>query len=81
MPVLFLHGQYDATCETIRSRMAEPMRRDCERLTELVVPSGHWMAQEQPTLVNAGIAVLLVRNTRVLPELGSLKRMRRKCSG
>jgi pimeloyl-ACP methyl ester carboxylesterase len=56
MPVLFLHGAYDTTCETIRSRLAEPMRRDCSDLTEAVVRSGHWMAQEQPVAVNAALA-------------------------
>jgi pimeloyl-ACP methyl ester carboxylesterase len=56
MPVLFLHGAYDTTCETIRSRLAEPMRRDCSDLTEVVVRSGHWMAQEQPVAVNAALA-------------------------
>jgi len=56
MPVLFLHGAYDVTCETMRSRLAEPMRRDCADLTEGVVRSGHWMAQEQPVAVNAALA-------------------------
>lgn len=56
MPVLFLHGAYDTTCETIRSKLAEPMRRDCSDLTEVVVRSGHWMAQEQPVSVNAALA-------------------------
>ena len=32
------------------------MRRDCADLTEIVVPTGHWMAQERPELVNAGLA-------------------------
>jgi hypothetical protein len=32
------------------------MRADCENLTEVVVQSGHWMAQEKPTAVNAAIA-------------------------
>ena len=31
--------------------------------------------------VSAGSVVLLVRNTSVLPDLGSLKRTRRRCSG
>ena len=53
MPVLFLHGAYDTTCETMTSRLAEPMRRDCADLTEVVVKSGHWMAQEKPVDVNA----------------------------
>jgi pimeloyl-ACP methyl ester carboxylesterase len=56
LPVLFLHARYDATCETVISRLAEPMRRDCAQLREAVVPSGHWMAQEKPALVNAAIA-------------------------
>jgi pimeloyl-ACP methyl ester carboxylesterase len=56
MPVLFLHGTYDTTCETVNSRFAEPMRGDCSDLTEVVVKSGHWMAQEQPVAVNAALA-------------------------
>ena len=56
MPVLFVHAEYDTTCETVASRLAEPMRRDCERLREARVPSGHWMAQERPQAVNAAIA-------------------------
>ncbi len=56
LPVLFLHGEYDYTCETVASRLAVPMRQDCRNLTELVVPSGHWMAQEKPVAVNAALA-------------------------
>lgn len=56
MPVLFFHGVYDYTCETVRSRLAEPMRQYCANLTEVTVPCGHWMAQEKPDLVNAGLA-------------------------
>ena len=56
MPVLFLHGAYDTTCETIRSKLADPMRRDCTDLAEVVVNSGHWMAQEQSIAVNAALA-------------------------
>ena len=56
MPVLFLHGAYDTTCETMTSRLAEPMRRECANLTEVVVKSGHWMAQEKPVEVNAALA-------------------------
>jgi pimeloyl-ACP methyl ester carboxylesterase len=56
MPVLFLHGAYDTTCETMTSRLAEPMRHNCPDLTEVVVKSGHWMAQEKPVEVNAALA-------------------------
>jgi pimeloyl-ACP methyl ester carboxylesterase len=66
MPVLFLHAAYDAVCETIDSRLAEPMRDYCANLTEAVVNSGHWMAQEKPMQVNAALAKWLAAQ---LPEL------------
>ena len=56
MPVLFLHGRYDYTCETLVSNAAEPMRARCNNLTEHVIDSGHWMAQEQPDAVNEKLA-------------------------
>jgi pimeloyl-ACP methyl ester carboxylesterase len=55
LPVLFLHGEYDYTCETVHSKLAEPMRQACRDLTEVTVPSGHWMAQEKPQMVNAAL--------------------------
>jgi len=68
MPVLFLHGDYDYTCETMTSRMAEPMRAYCDNLTEATVASGHWMAQEQPVAVNSALARWLAVQ---LPQLWS----------
>ena len=56
MPVLFLHAEYDYTCETVGSRFADPMRESCADLTEVVVRTGHWMAQEDPVSVNAALA-------------------------
>jgi len=56
MPVLFLHGAYDYVCETLVSRLAEPMREHCSSLKEVTIPSGHWMAQEKPVEVNAALA-------------------------
>ena len=56
MPVLFLHAAYDTVCETITSRLPEPMRAHCDNLTEATVNSGHWMAQEKPAQVNAALA-------------------------
>lgn len=56
MPALFLHAAFDYICETIDSRLAEPMRAHCDDLTEVIVQSGHWMAQEQPVAVNAALA-------------------------
>lgn len=61
MPVLFVHAAYDAVCETLRSRLAEPMRRSCADLEEAVVDSGHNIAQEKPAAVNAVLAQWLAR--------------------
>jgi pimeloyl-ACP methyl ester carboxylesterase len=66
LPVLFLHAEYDYICDTLGSRLAEPMRADCADLTEAAVQSGHWMAQEQPLDVNAALVRWLA--TR-FPEL------------
>ena len=55
MPVLFLAGQYDYTCDTITSDLPAPMRESCSDLTEKVIYSGHWMAQERPRDVNAAL--------------------------
>ncbi len=66
MPVLFLHGRYDFTCETVESRLADPMRGACPDLTEGVVDSGHWMAQEKPVEVNAALVRWLAQK---FPEL------------
>lgn len=56
MPVLFLHAAYDYTCATVDTRLADPMRAYCADLSEATVESGHWMAQEKPTAVNAALA-------------------------
>jgi pimeloyl-ACP methyl ester carboxylesterase len=66
MPVLFLHAAYDYVCETIDSRLPQPMRAHCDNLTEVVVESGHWMAQEKPREVNAALAKWL---SAQLPDL------------
>jgi pimeloyl-ACP methyl ester carboxylesterase len=55
MPALFVHAAYDYICETLDSRLAEPMRAHCANLTEATVASGHWMPQEQPAAVNAAL--------------------------
>jgi pimeloyl-ACP methyl ester carboxylesterase len=56
LPVLFLGAQYDTTCETHTSRLADPMRALCRKLTFVTIQSGHWMAQERPAEVNAALA-------------------------
>ena len=56
MPVLFLAALYDYTCESVSSRLADPMRGLCVDLTEDILACGHWMAQEKPAEVNAALA-------------------------
>ena len=55
MPALFLAGRYDQTCEATQSELAHPMHAHCRNLTVFTIDSGHWMAQEQPHLVNAAL--------------------------
>jgi len=57
MPALFLDGANDLVCLTTGgSRFAEPMRQHCSDLTEVMIQSGHRMAQECPVAVNAALA-------------------------
>ncbi|MEE3278490.1 MAG: alpha/beta hydrolase [Pseudomonadota bacterium] len=52
MPALFIAARYDSVCESVDSPLTRPMRAKCSNLTERIVDSGHWMAQECPGAVN-----------------------------
>lgn len=54
-PALFLHGEWDAVCQTVKGRLADPMRADCADLTEDIIPAGHMLMVEQPEAVNSAI--------------------------
>ena len=69
LPVLFLHAAHDAVCETLNSRLAEPMRGWCDDLEEAVVASGHNMAQEKPAAVNAALCQWLVRKATTVWQI------------
>jgi pimeloyl-ACP methyl ester carboxylesterase len=56
MPVLFFHAEHDYICYTLGSDMVVPMRVRCSNLREIIVQSGHWMAQEKPDEVNRGLS-------------------------
>ena len=71
MPVLFVHAEYDYVCETMASRLAEPMRQHCRNLTEAAISSGHWVAQEKPAAVNAAIAKWLATKLPAVWPAGS----------
>ncbi len=62
MPVLFVAAQYDYVCDAVTSDLAVPMRQYCTDLTERLVYSGHWMAQERPGDVNSALAQWLAAN-------------------
>jgi pimeloyl-ACP methyl ester carboxylesterase len=62
MPVLFLAARYDYTCESVTSRLAEPMHTYCRDLATVTIASGHWMAQERPVQVNAALTKWLATN-------------------
>lgn len=62
MPVLFIHTEYDAVCQTVYNpRLTKEMRSHCENLQEFSIKAGHWGALEQPTETNAGIVEWIIR--------------------
>ncbi len=52
MPVLFFHGDFDVVCETVNSRLADPMRDDCSDLSEVRIQGGHFFMLERKEDVN-----------------------------
>nr|WP_199003139.1 alpha/beta hydrolase [Flavobacterium sp. ASV13] len=64
-PVLFIHAAYDWICETLHSRLGEPMRTNCSDLKEASLKTGHWMVQEKPDQVNDILHQWIVENLKV----------------
>ena len=65
MPVLFIHTEYDAVCQTVYNpRVVEGMREFCENLTEFVIKAGHWGMLECPEATNAGVVDWLRREVK-----------------
>jgi pimeloyl-ACP methyl ester carboxylesterase len=60
MPALFVAARYDYVCESVHSRLGEPMRKYCRNLSEEVIRAGHWVAQEKPREVNAALVNWMV---------------------
>jgi pimeloyl-ACP methyl ester carboxylesterase len=63
MPALFVHATWDTICDTVHSRLADPMRADCADLTEVTVDAGHWVMLERPDAVNAAVETWLAGQT------------------
>ena len=59
LPVLFVHARWDTICDTVHSRLAEPMRADCADLTEVTIDAGHEVMLERPAEVNAALETWL----------------------
>ncbi|WP_375419559.1 alpha/beta hydrolase, partial [uncultured Hymenobacter sp.] len=55
LPVLFLHAEWDTVCDSVHSRLAEPMRMDCTNLHEVTIEGGHELMLERPAEVNAAL--------------------------
>lgn len=70
LPTLFIHASNDTVCDTTQSRLADPMREDCERLTEVTIEGGHEIMLEQPDSVNKTIADWLL--SEVLSRLAAV---------
>lgn len=66
IPTLFLAARHDYTCLTVGTDLGNPMREYCARLTEQIIDTGHWMAQERPIDVNAAICKWIVTE---LPDI------------
>lgn len=65
MPVLFIHTEYDAVCQTLNNpKFTEEMRSHCENLQEFVIKAGHWGMLELPRETNAGVIEWIVRSVR-----------------
>lgn len=65
VPVLFVHTEYDAVCQTVYNpRTVAEMRDKCERLVETVVPAGHWGALECAEEVNAAVVEWITREVK-----------------
>lgn len=47
IPVLFIHATYDYVCQTVDTKLSEPMKKTCVDLTEAIIEAGHWVATEK----------------------------------
>ena len=65
VPVLSIEALNDNVAGTYNSKISEPMRSFCRRLTEVSIHAGHWVAQEKPEETNASIAKWIAT---VLPD-------------
>jgi soluble epoxide hydrolase/lipid-phosphate phosphatase len=61
VPALFIEAKWDQTCDSAVSRLAEPMRAMCSRLTECSIKADHLVALEKAAETSATVARWLVK--------------------
>lgn len=65
MPVLFIHTEYDAVCQTVYNpKFTDEMRRQCPNLSEFIIKAGHWGMLECPDETNAGVVEWILKHCR-----------------
>lgn len=62
VPALFIEAKWDQTCDSAMSRLAEPMRAMCSRLTECSIEADHFVALEKAAETTAAVARWLVKD-------------------
>lgn len=65
VPCLFIQARYDTTCDTVKSRLLEPMTQMCKNFSFANIDAGHWVALEKPAETNA---VLVRWLTQYVPD-------------
>lgn len=55
-PLLFIEAKWDNICDTVTSRLPEPMQRYATKLSWVSIAAGHFVSQEAPEETNAAIA-------------------------
>jgi len=71
MPTLFVEARYEPTADTVRTRLAEPMREHCTNLTVVSLPAGHWVGLEKAAEVNAALVHWLQAAVPPAPSLAT----------
>lgn len=65
MPVLFIHTEYDAVCQTVHNpNFMKEMQAHTENLSEFVIKAGHWGMLECPEETNSGVVEWILREVK-----------------
>lgn len=65
MPVLFIHTEYDAVCQTVYNpKFTKDMRDFTENLSEFTIKAGHWGMLDCPEETNAGIVDWILKEVK-----------------